>query len=52
VSITNNFEDIHSNFDIVKEKIVRSTVYWERFKLSMPGRMAIGKSLLVSQIII
>ncbi len=50
VSITNNFADIYSNFDTVKDKIERSASYWERFRLSLTGRIVIGKSLLVSQL--
>jgi hypothetical protein len=38
------------NFDLVIEKIRNSIRYWERFYLSLPGKIAVYKCLLLSQI--
>jgi hypothetical protein len=48
--ITSNYEEITRNFDRIHEKIVSLINYWSRFKLSLPGRIAISKTFLVSQI--
>jgi hypothetical protein len=48
--ITANFEDLQENFIRIKEKILNLANYWSRFKLSLPGRIAIAKTFLISQL--
>jgi hypothetical protein len=48
VVITNNFNDIYNNFEKTIEKMRNTASYWERFNLSLSGRIRIGKSLLLS----
>jgi hypothetical protein len=38
------------NFDKILEKIQAQCSYWSRFKLSLPGRISIAKTFMVSQI--
>jgi hypothetical protein len=37
-------------FEKIKDKIVNIIRYWERFKLSLPGRITIAKTFLISQL--
>jgi hypothetical protein len=48
--ITPNLEDLSNNFLKIKEKISKLIRFWERFKLSLPGRISIAKTFLVSQL--
>jgi hypothetical protein len=48
--ITANFEDLQENFIHIKEKILNLVNYWSRFKLSLPGRITIAKTFLISQL--
>jgi hypothetical protein len=48
--ITNNWEDLEKNFDTVTDKIESLILFWERFRLTLPGRIAIIKTLLVPQL--
>jgi hypothetical protein len=48
--ITNNWEDLEKNFDTVAEKIENLIQFWERFRLTLPGRIAIIKTLLIPQL--
>jgi hypothetical protein len=50
MDITPNFTDISKNFTKIKEKILLQVRFWERFKLSLPGRLSIAKTFLVSQL--
>jgi hypothetical protein len=50
MEITNNFNDIRNNFVVIREKILKLVRFWERFKLSLPGRISIAKTFLVSQL--
>jgi hypothetical protein len=45
--ITNDWRDLEKNFSNVIEKIENLIRFWERFKLTLPGRIAIIKTLLV-----
>jgi hypothetical protein len=38
------------NLDPAIEKIKTLARYWDRFKLSLPGRISVAKSLMLSQI--
>ncbi len=48
--ITNNWEDLEKNFETVTGKIENLILFWERFRLTLPGRIAIIKTLLVPQL--
>lgn len=48
--ISVDFEDITSNFNRCIEKIRSQVSFWSRFKLSLPGRIAIAKTFMLSQI--
>jgi hypothetical protein len=48
--ITPDFEDLSKNFLKIKEKISKLIRFWDRFKLSLPGRISISKTFLVSQL--
>jgi hypothetical protein len=37
-------------FENIKTKIVDLIAYWERFRLSLPGRITVAKTFLVSQL--
>jgi hypothetical protein len=50
MDITPNFTDISKNFTKIKKKILLQVRFWERFKLSLPGRLSIAKTFLVSQL--
>jgi hypothetical protein len=50
MDLTNNYADISGNFVQIRDKILRLVRFWERFKLSLPGRIAIAKTFLVSQL--
>jgi hypothetical protein len=50
MDITRNFSDIGANFIRIKDKILDLIRYWERFKLSLAGILAIAKTFLVSQL--
>jgi hypothetical protein len=43
----NNVDDI---FEKILQKITNLVSFWERFKLSIPGRITIAKTFLVSQL--
>jgi Reverse transcriptase (RNA-dependent DNA polymerase) len=45
-----NLNEISNNFIKVRDKIISLISYWERFRLSLPGRISIAKTYLVSQI--
>jgi exonuclease III len=48
--ITKNYEDLNSNFDDSIKKIKKTARFWERFKLSLPGRINVAKTLMLSQL--
>jgi hypothetical protein len=48
--LTNTGNILSLNFDPVLEKIRNSVRYWERFYLSLPGKIAVYKCLLLSQV--
>jgi hypothetical protein len=48
LSNTENLEEI--NFLPVLEKIQNTVCFWERFYLSLPGKISVYKCLLLSQI--
>jgi hypothetical protein len=50
VEIVYTLDNIDRIFDQVKQKIIDLISYWERFRLSLPGRITIAKTFLVSQL--
>jgi hypothetical protein len=48
--ITKNHQDIAKNFEPAVEKIKKSATFWSRFKLSLPGRINVAKTLMLSQV--
>ncbi len=50
MDITNNIGGLSNNFHSVLEKITKLILFWERFKLSIPGRISIVKTLLMPQL--
>jgi hypothetical protein len=48
--ITKNFDSMVDNLDPAIDKIRNLARYWDRFKLSLPGRLSVAKSLMLSQI--
>ncbi len=50
ISINRSLDSLSSHFDTVAEKIVRIIEFWERFKLSLCGRISVCKTFMLSQI--
>ncbi len=50
LDITNNPMDLPSNFRSLIEKISNTIALWERFHLTLPGRIAVLKTLLIPQL--
>jgi hypothetical protein len=48
--ITAEPSELTKNFERIRTKILSLINYWSRFKLSLPGRLAIAKTFLVSQL--
>jgi hypothetical protein len=48
--IKNNNTDFEENFLEIEHKIENLVSFWERFRLTLPGRIAVMKTLLVPQI--
>jgi hypothetical protein len=48
--ITKNVPDWHVNFDKTIATVCKIKNFWERFQLSLPGRIGIAKALMLSQI--
>ena len=50
MKIDNNLSDLHVRFDDTLKKMQKFANFWNRFKLSLPGRIAIAKTFLFSLI--
>jgi hypothetical protein len=50
INIRANLDNVAEIFEGILTKIVNQAAYWERFKLSIPGRITIAKTFLVSQL--
>jgi exonuclease III len=48
--ISRNFADMTNNFNPVIEKITKIIRFWDRFRLSLPGRINVAKTLMLSQV--
>jgi hypothetical protein len=50
LKISRNFDSIEETFISIKTKIINLIRYWERFRLTLPGRITIAKTFLISQL--
>jgi len=50
MKIDNKLENLTGNFDLVISKMLRTVNFWARFGLTLPGRIAITKTFLLSQL--
>jgi Reverse transcriptase (RNA-dependent DNA polymerase) len=50
IEITANLDNVDEIFEIAVGKILNMANFWERFKLSLPGRIIIAKTYLVLQL--
>ena len=50
VKITNTLDNIVEIFTNLKNKIINLISFWDRFRLSLPGRITILKTCLISQL--
>ncbi len=50
LTIEGNSGDVNGNFITILSKIRREVQHWSRFNLSLPGRIAIAKTMMYSQI--
>jgi hypothetical protein len=50
ITVTRSFEEITGNFDNTIQKLLSVRNFWGRFRLSLPGRLNICKSFMLSQI--
>jgi hypothetical protein len=48
--ISSNIRDLHRNFEKTVNKVAGIKRFWERFNLSLAGRLAFAKSLMLSQV--
>jgi hypothetical protein len=48
--ISNDYKDLKSNFEKCISKIRNIITFWQRFRLSLSGRINVAKSLLLSQL--
>jgi Reverse transcriptase (RNA-dependent DNA polymerase) len=49
-TVYNELNRIPENVGKIREKILNQISFWERFKLSLPGRISTAKTYLISQI--
>jgi len=50
MDIKRNLDNIDETFDAIHEKIINLVSFWERFRLTLPGRISVVKNLLIPQI--
>jgi hypothetical protein len=50
MEIDSNLESLNQNFKNIIGKITNLISFWERYRLSLPGRVLIAKTFLVSQL--
>jgi hypothetical protein len=48
--ISTDYSEINGNFVRIKNKIVNLINFWSRFRLTLPGRVTIAKTFLISQL--
>jgi hypothetical protein len=50
IKIDAKLERLHENFSTARQKINKTINFWDRFNLSLPGRILISKTFLLSQL--
>jgi hypothetical protein len=50
LDLNNNFDNTDLVFEEIHEKIKNLISFWERFRLTLPGRISVVKNLLIPQI--
>jgi exonuclease III len=50
INIVRNLDNVDLIFTKIREKIIQLISYWDRFRLSLPGRITISKTFLVAQL--
>jgi hypothetical protein len=50
LELSNDLNLLPRTFDSIKEKILSLILFWERFKLTLPGRVSIIKTILLLQL--
>ena len=50
MEIDNKLSNLQSNFDKTIDKIGKCALYWSRFNLTLPGRIAVAKTFMLSLI--
>jgi hypothetical protein len=50
ITVNNTGTNLESNFECITTKVRNLATKWSRFTLSLPGRIAISKTMLISQI--
>jgi hypothetical protein len=48
--IDNKLEKLAVNFTKVRDRIVNQISFWEQYKLSLPSRISVAKTFMVSQL--
>jgi hypothetical protein len=47
IKITKKLDSVAENFERIKQKIISKISFWDRFRLSLTGRIAIAKTFMV-----
>jgi hypothetical protein len=50
VEICRTLDNIENIFSSLRNKIINISAYWERFRLSLPGRITVAKTFLIAQL--
>jgi hypothetical protein len=50
VEITNRLNNIDRIYDKIRNKMINIATFWERFRLSLSGRIVVAKTFLISQL--
>jgi hypothetical protein len=50
MEVTNSLDNMDDIFIDIGEKIINLILFWSRFRLTLPGRIAIVKTLLIPQL--
>jgi hypothetical protein len=48
--LSNKNDILEKNAEVISQKLIKQVQYWSRFNLSLPGKVAIAKTMLYSQI--
>jgi hypothetical protein len=50
INIKRDLDNVDAIFEKIRQKIINLAAYWSRFSLSLPGRITISKTFLISQL--